>query len=198
MVPSSAITVATDGECLTCGGFSFGETIHLMNFKFIADYFGGMSLSPRSGDSGVTFMGSTHSETPSPWLAMIEYSVEEFLTVSSEEGGFSLPSPKKCGTRVPPAPVKATPWMEHAPATQATMTVPLRATVPWLDIDLPFEQCHTHPGGGGRKCKPMLDNPPPSKRQCHGEASSLVNRLLSRSSRTRRHGMSPHSRCRES
>jgi hypothetical protein len=28
-VPSSVITVATDGECLTCDGFSLGETVHL-------------------------------------------------------------------------------------------------------------------------------------------------------------------------
>jgi hypothetical protein len=33
MVLSSAITITFDGEHLTCGGFSIGETIHLGNFK---------------------------------------------------------------------------------------------------------------------------------------------------------------------
>jgi hypothetical protein len=53
MVPSSAITIVTDGECLTCGGLSLKETIHLRNFKFITDYFGSLSLSPRRGNEGV-------------------------------------------------------------------------------------------------------------------------------------------------
>jgi hypothetical protein len=47
MVPSSALVVATDGECLTCGGFFLSETVHLRSFEFIADYFGGLSLSPK-------------------------------------------------------------------------------------------------------------------------------------------------------
>jgi hypothetical protein len=67
MVPSSVITVTADGECLTCGGFSFGETVCLGNFEFIADYFDGLSLYPRRGDSSVAFMGSTISGAPSPW-----------------------------------------------------------------------------------------------------------------------------------
>jgi hypothetical protein len=49
MVPSSAIVVAIDGEHLTCGGFSLGETVHLGNFEFITDYFDGLRLSPRRG-----------------------------------------------------------------------------------------------------------------------------------------------------
>jgi hypothetical protein len=52
MVPSSVIVIAVDGECLTCGAFSLGETVHLRNFKFITDYFGGLSYSPRRGDAG--------------------------------------------------------------------------------------------------------------------------------------------------
>jgi hypothetical protein len=49
MVPLYAITVTANGECLMCGGFSLSETIHLGSFEFIADYFGGLSLSPRRG-----------------------------------------------------------------------------------------------------------------------------------------------------
>jgi hypothetical protein len=37
----------SDGEHLTCSGFSLGETVLLGNFEFITDYFGSMNLSPR-------------------------------------------------------------------------------------------------------------------------------------------------------
>jgi hypothetical protein len=69
MVPSFALAISTVGECLTCGGFSLGETICLGSFKFIADYFGGLSLSPRRSNSGVAFMDSTRSRT----LADVSY-----------------------------------------------------------------------------------------------------------------------------
>jgi hypothetical protein len=46
VVPSLPIVVGADGEHLTCGGFSLGETVHLGNFEFITDYFGGLSLTP--------------------------------------------------------------------------------------------------------------------------------------------------------
>jgi hypothetical protein len=115
-----------------------GETVRLGNFEFIADYFNSLSLSPRRYDSSTVFMGSTRSGTPSPWWAMIEDSVKEFLMASSREGGFGLPSPRRCGTGTLPAPVTATPWMENAPATQAMMTVPPQSAAPWLDTDLPF------------------------------------------------------------
>jgi hypothetical protein len=94
MVPSSAITIATDGERLTCGGFSLDEAVRLGNFEFITDYIGSLSLFPRRGDSGATFMGSTRSRTPSPRRAMIEDSADEFLTTSSREGGFAPLSQK--------------------------------------------------------------------------------------------------------
>jgi hypothetical protein len=72
MVPSSMIAITVDDEHLTCGGFSLGETIYLGNFEFIADYFGGLSLSPARGDIGITFMGSTSSGAPTQQWAMIE------------------------------------------------------------------------------------------------------------------------------
>jgi hypothetical protein len=37
MVPLSVITIAADGEHLTCGDFSLSETIHLGSFEFITD-----------------------------------------------------------------------------------------------------------------------------------------------------------------
>jgi hypothetical protein len=124
MVPSSVIAVAPDSERLMCGGFFPGEVVCLGNFEFIADYINGLILSPRRGDTGSAFMGSTRSEAPTPCRAMIEGSAEELLTVSSREGRFGLPSPRRRGTGASLAPVTTTPRMENAPAAQAMMTVP--------------------------------------------------------------------------
>jgi hypothetical protein len=99
MVLSYAITIATDGEHLTCDGFSLSKIVRLGNFKFIADYFGSLSLSPKRGDTGAAFMGSTHSGASTPWRTMIEDTVEEILTVSSGEGAFTPPpSPRRHAT----------------------------------------------------------------------------------------------------
>jgi hypothetical protein len=66
MVQSSSITVTIDGERLTCARFSLSEPVHLGNFMFIAIYFGGPSPSPRRGDEGTAFMGSTRSGASTP------------------------------------------------------------------------------------------------------------------------------------
>jgi hypothetical protein len=88
MDPSSTVTVATDGEHLTCGGVSLGDTVLLNNFKFIANYFSGLSLSPRRANDGAALMGSTRSGASTPQRATIEDSTEEFLTTSGGEGSF--------------------------------------------------------------------------------------------------------------
>jgi hypothetical protein len=98
MVPSYVITVVADGERLTCGGFSLCKTIHFGNFEFIVNYFGGLSLSPRKGDIGATFMGSTHGRAPTPWWAMIEDSAKEFHMASSGEGSSNLSSQRRRDT----------------------------------------------------------------------------------------------------
>jgi hypothetical protein len=46
LVPSSALAVAVDGECLSCDVFFLGETIRFGSLEFIADQFGSMSLYP--------------------------------------------------------------------------------------------------------------------------------------------------------
>jgi hypothetical protein len=43
---------------------------------------------------------------------MIEDSTEEFLTTSSGEGSFGLPSPKRCDTRASLALITTTPWLK--------------------------------------------------------------------------------------
>jgi hypothetical protein len=99
MVPSSSINVTADGEHLICSGFSLGEPVRLGNFEFIADYFCGLSLSPRRGDAGTAFMGSIRNGASTPRWAMIEDSAKEFLMVSSGEESFTPPpSPRRCGT----------------------------------------------------------------------------------------------------
>jgi hypothetical protein len=47
MVPSSSLVVSADGECLTCSGFSRGETVRFGSLEFITDRYGDLSLSPR-------------------------------------------------------------------------------------------------------------------------------------------------------
>jgi hypothetical protein len=91
MVPSSVLIVAYDGKHLACGGFYRDKTVCLRSFEFITDYFGGLSLSPRRGTSGIAFMGSVHSGTPSPRWAMIEDIAKEFLMASSGKGGLWPP-----------------------------------------------------------------------------------------------------------
>jgi hypothetical protein len=90
MVPSSALIVSADGECLTCGDFYCCKTVRFGSLEFIVDCFSGLSLSPRRSDSDATFMGSTYSRPPSPLWAMIEDSLKEFHTASN--GGVGSPS----------------------------------------------------------------------------------------------------------
>jgi hypothetical protein len=108
MVLSSSIVIAADGERLACSGFSLSETVHLGNFKFITDYFSGLSRSPERGDEGAAFVGSTCCGASTPQRAMIEDSTEEFLTTSSGEGSFSRPSPRRHSAESSLAPATTT------------------------------------------------------------------------------------------
>jgi hypothetical protein len=95
MVPSSSISITANVENLECSGFFLGEPVHFGNFEFITDYFGGMSLSPRRGNKGVIFVGSTHIGASTPQRATVKDSTEEFLTVPSGEGSFDHFSPRQ-------------------------------------------------------------------------------------------------------
>jgi hypothetical protein len=65
MVHSSTLTVTTDDECLTCSGFSLDETVRFGSLEFIANCFGGLSLSAKQSDSGTVFVGTNRSGSPS-------------------------------------------------------------------------------------------------------------------------------------
>jgi hypothetical protein len=147
MVPSYVITVAADGEHLTCGGLSLSKTVRHGNFMFITDYIDGLSLSPRRGDTGVPFMGSTHRGAPTLQQAIIENSTKEFLMMPSGEGSFSHPSPRRHGTGVSLAPVTTTTRMENAPAARAMMMIPPWTVAPQLEIGLRFERHHAYHEG---------------------------------------------------
>jgi hypothetical protein len=60
MLPPSMLTIAADGECLSCDIFSLGETIGFGNLEFITNRFGGISLSAMAGSSSAAIIGSTH------------------------------------------------------------------------------------------------------------------------------------------
>jgi hypothetical protein len=126
MVPSSGITVTVDGERLTCGGFSLGETICFGSLEFIADFFGGLCLSLGREGSDATVIGATHNGPPSPLRAMIWDSAEEFHTTSDGEGGYDLPSRIRHGAGASPAPTATISWPENTPTAQAMVMIP-----PW-------------------------------------------------------------------
>jgi hypothetical protein len=103
MVSSSSKAITADDECLACGEFSLSEPVHLGILQFITDYFGGLSLSPRRGNEGAIFVGSTRSGASTLQWATVEDSTKEFLTASSGEGSFNH-SPPDGTTRRPRSP----------------------------------------------------------------------------------------------
>jgi hypothetical protein len=74
-------------------------------------------------------------------LAAIEDSTEEWLTASSGEGSFGLPSPKRHSTGGPFAPIATTTRKKNSPATTRFL---LRMAEPWLETNHPSERYRTH------------------------------------------------------
>jgi hypothetical protein len=147
MVPSSSIAFTVDGERLTCSGFSLGKPIHLGNFEFIADYFGSLSLSPRRGNEGTIFVGSTHSGASTPAAGHDRglhrgYSQHQ----AGKEALGTLPSDgaAQWGAHLP---LTATTWKESAPTT---MGFPPWTPASCPETYQPSEQRHTHRGSARR------------------------------------------------
>jgi hypothetical protein len=120
MVPLSALTIATDDERLSCGGFSLGKMIHFGSLEFIADRFGGLSLSCTWESSDAIAMDSTHGGPPSPQQAMTRHPIEGSSMASNEEGRINFPPPKRRSMAT------TTLRPEKPPTIQATMTIPPR------------------------------------------------------------------------
>jgi hypothetical protein len=126
MVPSSTITVAAGGECLSRDGVSLGKTIHFGSLEFIDDCFSGLRFSICRDGLDATTVGSTHGEPQSPLQAMTGDSIGEFLKASDGEGGLNLLSPRTRGTGASFTPATTMSWLENTPTTQAMTTIPPR------------------------------------------------------------------------
>jgi hypothetical protein len=135
MVHSSTLTVTTDGEHLTCAGFSLGETIRFGRLEFIANYFGNLSLSLMGNESGVIFVGMARSGSP-PLCSILEDSINEFYIASSREGNFDFPVSWRRNMVTLPFYITATPRLKDASTLQAIATVPLWTIIPRLVIRL--------------------------------------------------------------
>jgi hypothetical protein len=97
MVPSSALIIATGGECLSSDVFSLDKTIRFGSLEFITDRFSSLILAPMGDGSEAAIMGSTRGGLPSPPWAMTGESTEQFHMALDEEGRIDLPSPRRHG-----------------------------------------------------------------------------------------------------
>jgi hypothetical protein len=140
MVPSSVLVIAADGERLSCGGFSLDETIGFGSLVFIADYFGGLSLSSLGDVLGAIVMDYAYGRPQSPPRTMMRDSAEEFPIASNGEGRIGFLSPKRHGMGAPPASAMTIPLPENPPTTQTTATILPRQATPQSDTNLLLER----------------------------------------------------------
>jgi hypothetical protein len=106
MVPSSALNIATGGECLPSDVFSLSETIHFGCLEFITGRFSGLSLPPMRVGLGAVVVGSTHGGLLSPPQAMTGDSTEGFHTALDEEGRIDPPLLEGMGRGLLPPPLQ--------------------------------------------------------------------------------------------
>jgi hypothetical protein len=139
VVPSSALTVAANGELLSCGGFSLSKTIHFGSLEFIAHHFGGLSLSPLGDGSGIVVMGPAHGGPPLTSQTMVGDSTEGFPMAPNGEWRTDLPSPRRHVMEAPPASTTTILWPENPPTDQATTTILPRQETPQSDANPPLK-----------------------------------------------------------
>jgi hypothetical protein len=141
MVHSSMLAITTDGEHLTCGSCSLGETVHFESLRFTTNNFSSLSLTPKGSNPGAVFMGKDRKGSPS-LCTMLEDITNEFYMASSGEGSFGLPVSQRCSIGAPPAPIETTPWPENASSPQTMMMVPAWTITPLSDTRLPPKRQH--------------------------------------------------------
>jgi hypothetical protein len=155
IINSSMLTVATDGECLICGGCSLCKTIRFGWLEFIANCFDSLSLSTKGSDSGAIFMGTTRRGSLL-LRAMIEDSIDEFYTASSGEGSSGLPISRRHSMGALPVPIKTTPWSADALTTQTMTMVPPWTLAPRSYTGIPLEKPHAFREGQRALCSPLV------------------------------------------
>jgi hypothetical protein len=179
MVPASSITITSNGEHLACSGFSLSEPVHLGNFEFIADYFGGLSQSP-GGATKVPFLwaqlASGHllrsgPQPRTPWRSSSLHQARKEATTTHPPDGVAW------GPRLPPLQQQhgrrmLQPRQDFSHGewwrSQKPTTPPIGITLTMMD----------------NRRKPVLDIPLPSLDRCHDKATSSSSRPLPRFSQT--------------
>jgi hypothetical protein len=125
MAHLSMLVVTTDGELLTCGGFSLGETIRFGSPEFFIDYFMGMA---RNGSP------SLHT--------ILEDTADEFYMTCSGEGSSDFPISLRHRMGTPPSPLATTLWTEDASTPQTMAMDPPWTITPQPDTRIPPNRWH--------------------------------------------------------
>jgi hypothetical protein len=134
IVPSLVFITTTDAERSPCEGFHLGETIRFRSLEFIANRFGGLSLSPPLGDSsGAIVMGPTRGEPPLLQRTMMGGPIEGPPMTPNGEGRTDIPFLERSGAEVSPTSTTTIPRSENPLADQAMMTIPPWQETPWSD-----------------------------------------------------------------
>jgi hypothetical protein len=128
MVHSSTLVVTTNGEHLTCGGFSLGETVCFGILEFIAVCFGSLSHSPEENDSVTVSVGMARSGS-SLLHTILKDSIDKFYIASSGEGSSGFLVSWRHNMMTPPVPITTTPSPDDAPIPSTIATVPLQTIV---------------------------------------------------------------------
>jgi hypothetical protein len=135
MVPSSAFVPITGGERSLGDGFPLGKTIRFGSLESVVDRFSGLSLPPGGGSVAI-IMGLAHGGPPLLQQTMTASPIKGFPVAPGREGRTDLLFPGRHGMESPATSTTAITRPENHPIDQATMTIPPRQEMPWLDDNL--------------------------------------------------------------
>jgi hypothetical protein len=127
------------GECSPGDGFPLGKTTRFESLEFVADRFGGLSLSLLRGSSGAVIMGPACGGPPLLQWTITGSTIEGFPTTPGEEGRTGLLFKGRHGAESPPISTMTILRPMNPSIDQAMMTIPL-----WPDDNpTPLEQRRT-------------------------------------------------------